>query len=307
MAGVGLKRDPKGSFFYWNAWTEFSQLTISSMWCQVRDGIENEGYKPQFLFDIARRCADLMLYQYSRGDAVDSIPGGFERLLEAWEESDRLGAEVWDEETLTLRRSWKKNIDFYNLSFRLIGLAILLDIPDSQWRRLLILVANEGEDVVLDTVIAHRSPERIIGSRVCFPKGYLKLQRVLAAEPVERPSLLLNYLEGWFGDLDGAGSTELDRAFRTPYWWKSCADEAQGMKGGYFGCWCVEAAAVAKVLSIDDNACLSHVNYPGDLRIDGRSRRYADVASPFESIVDGGSATKKKGWLARLLEKLDPE
>lgn len=302
---IGLKRDPRGSLAYWNTWTEFSESTIDSMWRQVHGGIENERYKPQFLFDIARRHADLMLYQYSRGDAAHSLAGGFDGLLEAWEESDRCSAEVWDEETFDLRRSWSKNIDFYNLSFRLIGLAILLGIPDAQWERLLALIANEGEDAILDAVISGRSPGRIIGSRVCFPRAYGKLHPVFLAEPAERSSLLVTYLNGWFKGLEGAGSAELDRAFRTPYWWKLCSDEELGMKGGYFGCWCAEAAVVAKVLDIDDAACLTHPNYPGDLLMDGRSARYNDVASPFEVVVDfqSDSATKKNGWIAKLFGK----
>ncbi|MDV3467306.1 hypothetical protein RZA67_00955 [Stenotrophomonas sp. C3(2023)] len=43
------------------------------MWRQVRDGIENEAYQPRLLFDIALRHADLTLYRYSRGDAVDDL------------------------------------------------------------------------------------------------------------------------------------------------------------------------------------------------------------------------------------------
>jgi len=273
------------------------------MWRQVNEGFENEVYKPQFLFDIARRHADLMLYRYSRGDAVHEIASEFDGLLVAWEESDRVGAKIWDKETYLLRRSWVKNIDFYNLSFRLIGMAILLDVPDSQWHRLLALTGNDGEDAVLDTVIAYRSPRRVIGSHVCFPRAYRKLQQVLLAEPCDRPALLLSYLDGWFEGLDGAGCADLDRAFRTPYWWKLCADEAHGMKGGYFGCWSVEVAVVAKVLAIDDSACLMHMNYPGDLLDDGRSPRYEDVASPFEQSVEIDDVAQRRSWLSRILKR----
>ena len=57
------------------------------MWRQVRDGIENEAYKPQFLFDIARRHADLMLYRYSRGNVVHALTSSIQVLLDAWEAS----------------------------------------------------------------------------------------------------------------------------------------------------------------------------------------------------------------------------
>ncbi|MFS5596688.1 PoNe immunity protein domain-containing protein [Streptococcus agalactiae] len=95
-----------------------------------------------------------MLYRYSRGDAAHSITRGLDGLLDAWEASNRCGATVWDQDTSALRRSWSKNVDFYNLSVRLIGLATLLDLPGTQSKRLLALIADEGEDVILDGVSA---------------------------------------------------------------------------------------------------------------------------------------------------------
>jgi len=67
MAVAELKRDLKGSMSYWNTWAVFSESTIDAMWRQVNEGFENEVHKPQFIFDMARRHADLMLYRYSRG------------------------------------------------------------------------------------------------------------------------------------------------------------------------------------------------------------------------------------------------
>jgi hypothetical protein len=71
-----------------------------------------------------------------------------------------------------------------------------------------------------------------------------------------------------------------------------------------FGCWSVEAAVVAKVLAIDDDTCLTHVNYPGDLLADGRSHRYVDIASPFEQAVEVDDFAQRKSWLSRILEKV---
>ncbi len=77
MAVAELKRDPRGSMSYWNTWTVFSESTIDSMWRQLNWGFENEAYKPHFIFDIARRHADLMLYRYSRGDTAQEIASEF--------------------------------------------------------------------------------------------------------------------------------------------------------------------------------------------------------------------------------------
>lgn len=58
-------------------------------------------------------------------------------------------------------------------------------------------------------------------------------------------------------------------------------------KGSYFGRWCVEAVAAAKVLGIDDGQCLGHERYPGDfLRPDGPGTH-----------VDRGALAKLGRWV----------
>lgn len=76
----------------------------------------------------------------SRGDL--HFPG----LLDAWEEAERLGKEVWSEEIQYTRHAWVVNLDHYIRCFWLTGLALTLDIPDDQWQRLLTLMGNEGQD-----------------------------------------------------------------------------------------------------------------------------------------------------------------
>ena len=35
--------------------------------------------------------------------------------------------------------------------------------------------------------------------------------------------------------------------------------------GNYFGSWCIEGIAAVKAFDLDDNLCLGHKHYPGDL------------------------------------------
>ncbi|WP_115514920.1 MULTISPECIES: PoNe immunity protein domain-containing protein [Xanthomonas] len=93
-------------------------------------------YRPQFLFEISRNCANLNSYRYSRGDELGTLLQYCSGLLEAWEESVSLGKNAWDAETQFSRTSWKVNIELYSLCLHLAGLALLLDILDSQWQRL---------------------------------------------------------------------------------------------------------------------------------------------------------------------------
>ncbi len=295
---IKLKRDPKGSILYWNTWIDFHEKTVAKMLEQASEPFPNLEYLPQFLFEIAIKTSDLMFYRYSRGDDINLIIERFDVLLDAWEKSVTLGSDVWDEDTRRTRNSWELNINFYSFCFRLIAFSMLLKLPAPQWQRLVNLVGNEGEDAVLDRIINYKSPGRIIGSKVCFPKAYSSLLNVMINQDENQSLSLKNFISGWFLSLRDAGPKSVPPAHRTPYWWKSCADESFGMQGSYHGCWCVEAAIAAKIYQIDDSACVEMPFYPADLVSDGRSPRYHDVPSPFEPKKD----TKKKefSWLKEI-------
>lgn len=297
-----MKRDPRGSIAFWDKWIAFFSKSIQESWERLAQPAGDPGYRPQYAFELAKDHYELMLRRYSRGDESDQLPQYFLGLLDAWEESDRLGKEVWDEKVQYARHSWRLNIDHYIRCFWLTGLALLFNIPDEQWHRLVSLMGNEGEDALLDRVIASRQPGRSIGKNLCFPKAYRPLLELIDASPELRPELLRGFLDGWFSSLEDAGSPELPREFRTPYWWTLYADEDLGMQGAYFGCWCIESAVVSKVFGINDAICLSHPNYPGDLLEDGRSPRYPDP--PQDSVPMNLLFSKPLSlgsWVRRLL------
>lgn len=305
-----MKRDVKGTVAYWNKWVDFGIDTILR-----RKEVDSQpggdlNYRPQFVYELVKDHYELMLRCYSRGDTVTELAQYFPGLLDAWEEAERLGKDVWSAEIQYTRHAWAVNLDHYIRCFWLTGLALTLNVPEDQWQRLLVLMGNEGEDALLDRVIASRQPDRPIGRKLCFPKAYGLLLEIVEKSEEDRPRLLRNYLNSWFSSLKNAGSPKFPRDFRTPYWWDFCADESLGMKGAYFGCWCIEAVAVVEAFGIDDSLCLDHPNYPGDLIKDGRSPRHADTASSLsdENAVksDHSPAVKPtRHWLSRLL--LGPE
>lgn len=302
-----MKRDLHGSEEYWNKWIFFSESSIQESWARLKQPPGNPAYRPQYAFELVKDHYELMLRRYSRGDAVSELAQYFPPLLAAWEEAERLGKDVWSEEVQYMRHAWAVNLDHYIRCFWLTGLALALEISDDLWQRLLVLMGNEGEDVLLDRVIASRQPDRRIGEKLCFPKAYQKLFDVIESPVEQRQKRLRSYLERWFVSLKNAGSPEFPRDFRTPSWWDFCANEDIGMKGAYFGCWCIEVAAVAKAFGIDDTLCLDHPNYPGDLIQDGRCPRYPDPvppSGPDMRKIEFGTTSKSKPprhWLSRLL------
>jgi hypothetical protein len=274
-----MKRDQHAPMAYWNEWTPYMEKSLRHCWTREKKSRVNSSYRPQYVFDLAKKHYELMLFRYSRGDATSKLARHFGCLLDAWEKCERLGKAVWTEQIQYTRHAWVVNLDHYIRCFWLTGLALTLNIPDDQWNRLVALMGNEGEDVLLDSVIAFRQTDRKIGTRLCFPKVYQPLLDITRAPAGERPLRLKLFLDSWFGSLKIAGSVKLPPEFRTPYWWDFYVNKEIGMKGAYFGCWCIEAAVVVKVFGLDDSHCVDHRHYPADLLKDGRCRRYPDSSA----------------------------
>ncbi|CDG82993.1 conserved hypothetical protein [Janthinobacterium agaricidamnosum NBRC 102515 = DSM 9628] len=237
---------------------------------RIKKSSENAQYRPQYLFELTKNYCELMLYRYSRGDAITELVQYFPPMLDAWEESNRLHLEFRTEAELWERRDWRHNLDHYIVCFWLVGLALTLDIPEVIWQRLLVLIGNDGHDILLDRVIATRSPERTIGTNLCHAKPYARLLKAITAPEVQQPGLLKDFVEHWYVELDRPSTKKQHAVYNRPYWYTYGNENFEG--GAYFGRWCVEAAVAAKVFGIDDSLCLGMEHYPGDLlRPDGPS------------------------------------
>lgn len=298
-----MTRDLLAPTPYWDHWIDHSHNRIEHMWAKCKEPPSNPRYRPQYVFEIAREYWQLMLERYSRGDPVRELVRYFPGLLDAWEESERLGADVFTPEQQFSRHSWATNLDNYIVCFWLTGLALALDIPDDQWRRLVVLMGNEGEDALLDRVIASRDPGRRIGTVVCHPIPYARLLEAIDASPPEKPRLLRTFVENWYAELNRAPKRGgVAAIYDRPYWYGF----SQNIEGGaYFGFWCVEAVAAVKAFGLDDSLCLGQPHYPGDLlRPDGPTTHVSDSsAQGAVAAVAGQSRTALQSLLKRLLGK----
>ncbi|TFY97336.1 PoNe immunity protein domain-containing protein [Ramlibacter rhizophilus] len=262
-------RATRGNLTYWSARVEFDLNAMRDDWVLLNQPSRNPLYDPQFAMMLAERVLRLMLRRYSRGDAVPETAQHFTQLLDAWELSNCLSERICRERGLLSCRNWKFEISdlaHYNWCFWLVGLALALEIPNDQWQRLLALIGGEGEDVLLDQVIAFRQPGRLVGTKLLHPKPYARLLRTIEAPREQQPQLLLDFVDHWYPELARKGKDEL--------WWYIYGDPVKHPleMGSYFGRWCIEAVAAVKAFGIDDSLCLGHEHYPGDLlRPDGPS------------------------------------
>lgn len=228
----------------------------------------NKLYAPSFVWNCAWEQLDLLLLRYSAGHPVAVLKPHLLRLLALWERSEQLAAAAWDEAQTAARSRWEGNISFYNRCFWLVGLALALELEEAPWQRLLQLMGNEGQDALLDRVIATRQPGRKVGTVLCHPKPYARLLAVLEGAQDRQPALLRDFVMHWYAELDRPPKTGMSRMTNLderPYWYAN----HEGVSS-YFGYWCVEAVAVVKAFGVEDSLCLGLPLYPGDLlRPDG--------------------------------------
>ena len=300
-------RAPMGDMEYWNGRVQKFLETLRNDLDTLEKASKNPAYDPQFWFDHGKYSLRVAILRYSRGDSIHELGQHFPGLFDAWELSNKLAAELnsqlkpgagWDHQHLLTApqpsddprshndpRAWVfdlSNLNHYNWCFWLVGLALALEIPDDQWTRLLALIGSEGEDILLDRVIASRSPVRTIDSTLLHKKPYARLFKAIDAPKDQQAALLRDFVEHWYAELARKGKDEL--------WWYIYGDAVKNPlpMGSYFGRWCIEAVAAFKAFGLDDSLCLEHEHYPGDLlRPDGPS-------------THPDRQEKKSGWLTRI-------
>lgn len=240
-------------------------------------------YEAQYVWNYTLDHPRQTLTQYSRGDAVRDLYNPFPKVLDAWELSNREADAICRREGVKTCRAWTfalSNLQYYQWCLWLVSLALLFEIDEGQWQRLLALVGGEGEDAVLDRLIATRSPGRTQGKKVLHKKPYARLLATMRAQPDRQAQSLRDFVEHWYA--------ELQRPYDEDIWWYDYGNpEVNPLeKGSYFGRWCVEAVAVAKALRIDDSLCLGHEHYPGDfLRPNGPSTHPNPRAGKIRNVM----------------------
>ncbi|NBW79820.1 MAG: DUF1911 domain-containing protein [Betaproteobacteria bacterium] len=254
---------------YWEDRLDHWKDAIERSWKRISEPSKNPVYRPQYVFDTSIFQLRLLLTSYSFGAPISDLSQHFPSLLNAWELSNRLSDEVCKEHGLQSCRDWDfslSNLNHYNWCFWLVGLALSLEIPNDQWQRLLALIGGEGEDVLLDRVIASRSSVRKIGTSLLHAKPYARLLRAVDAPKDQQATLLRGFVEHWYAELKRPAPKNKKAPTLEPFWYIYGDPEKNPLEmGSYFGRWCIEAVAAVKAFGLDDSLCLGHEHYPGDL------------------------------------------
>lgn len=216
---MDMIRDSIGDVAYWDKWVEFGALRTKKMMLALSKPSKNPVYDPQYSFDASVEAIRLIFERYSRGDGIYSLGGEFPCFLDAWELSEKLASRVCVEHGLQTCRDWDfnfTNLNHYNWCFWLVGLALALEIPDDQWQRLLTLIGDEGEDILLDRIIASRQPDRRVGTTLLHPRPYARLLKAINAPKDQQALLLREFVDHWYSELSRKGKDAL--------WWYDYGD-----------------------------------------------------------------------------------
>lgn len=288
-------RAPMGNQEYWIKWATFGVKNIQEEESIFRQPSANPIYRPQYVLHNVQHRLRYMLTLYSSGAPIRDLPLHFPGLLDAWALSNRLSDEVCKEHGWQTCRDWDfslSNLNHYNWCFWLVGLALVLEIPEAQWQRLSTLIGCEGDDVLLDRVIASRTPTRRVGTKLLHAKPYVRLLKAVDAPADQQAGLLRDFVDHWYPELKRPAPRNKKAPTIEPFWYIYGDPVLNPLEmGSYFGRWCIEAVAAVKAFGLDDSLCLGHEHYPGDLlRPDGPSTHPQRPAP-------------QVGWLARLLGK----
>lgn len=294
-------RAPLGDEAYWNEWVSYAEERFKKVHLRLQKPSGEPMYRPQYVFELAQEYWEQMLRCYSRGDPIEGLVRYFPPMLDAWAESDRLYVEMGLAQELDKQRNWSTNLDHYIVCFWLIGFALAMNLADDQWRRLLVLIGNEGNDELLDRVIASRQKDRRIGGEVLHPAPYKQLLDAIDGPKDKQPHLLFKFVDRWYAELDRRGRKGVPAMYARPYWYTFGKNLAGG---AYFGRWCVEAVAAVKAFGLDDSLCLGHPHYPGDLlRASGPTTHRSPPKSPAPK-TSSNVAVQAKGSTGGLLGRL---
>ena len=248
-----LKREPLLSEAYFDQSIAF-KITVIERDDKALATAPEQFAKPEVvaLYLFSRRHA-LLMAEYSRGYSFQQLRSEFPKIIEAWEQLQRIDVKG------TYSNSFTGDVEDYITSLWLITQGQLLGVEPAVLRRTVACIGNEGQDLLFERLVARLLPDvqRKPAKKLLYPKAYQSLYDCLDAAADQQMALVQQFLANWY-----------KRMNRTD--WHDAHKAPNG--GGFFGYWCWEAAGVAVAFGIDDARFRNLPYYPKDLADFARSR-----------------------------------
>ncbi len=204
-------------------------------------------------YDIFLDSQHIAIAQYSVGDPIPDVRSAIIYCIDALGVFVNLGEQDQEHFLYGDGGGYSGGLDKW---YRLLAWCILFDLP------------RDKTDIVLDYLsLQMRNPEQATDAlankmvkalgypgqdetdHLLWPDAYEPLYQCFKKESYRNEQLKV-FMTQWYKKM---GDT---------YWYNN----HKSRQDTYFGYWCFEAAAVAKILDIDDSELKDHPNYPYDAR-----------------------------------------
>ena len=227
---------------YFDKWVAYERGRLQEMEAKLAASTAPPANKAKYRYSMFRKEYELLVLRYSQGEAIsalkDAFPAVIGRLESYHTEGPHEGFSIQEE------------IDEYVTALWLVSLALLFEVDDPLFERLVNLIGNEGSDRLYERLVGTRIKNRPQAEKLLYPKPYRLLNDAIDAPAGSQPRLMAEFLKVWYP------------AMKKAYWYESHHGPDGG---GFFGYWCIEAAGVVKAFRIDDSAFRDSAYYPKDL------------------------------------------
>jgi len=204
-------------------------------------------------------------YMYCAGDSLLNIESrvnlALERCIETTEE---INAQDYIGKTFFFINM----VDPHNIhsAYCLLCWLICFNTPPEKIAALGPVLAPEGKDRLIDTILSQFQPDRVIASSSGNPATFQLLDDVIDASAEQRVELLQQYMKDWgklLSNLKGLKSIGIFRKKKLTN--KTLHKELEGKNVTYKGFWMWEVALLVKFFNIDDSSFRDNEFYPADM------------------------------------------
>lgn len=193
--------------------------------------------------------------QYSKGLSLSDIKLSLLEIIEDMKSSWRYeGNKVTGKNGIKLNQYM---VEPYQKFLKVLSLAYLLNVSDNHFQVLIAILDKDNIcDNLFEVIIKARFPDRMNTENETYDKthsiilkNYNNLRKVIQSKKKEDSiKLIKEYLKKDFYNKHMLG-------YKTHL----------GLATFYCGYWCFEAAAIVKIMGIDDSSFINHKYYPKDL------------------------------------------